>query len=158
MKKAFTMIELVFVIVVIGILAVVAVPKLAPLVDTAQEGKAKATLASVRSAIATERQKRILRGNYTAIGSLRMNKGHNRPIFDYFDGNSTAGNEVLDYPMRSCKTSSSRGCWVAVTDAKAYYYRMSSGPNVKFTLDKNHFTCNSIGVSPKAKACRALSE
>ena len=70
MQKAFTMIELVFVIVVIGILAAVAVPKLAPIIDSAKTGKAKATIASVRSAIATERQKRILRGNLTAIKTL----------------------------------------------------------------------------------------
>ena len=51
-KKAFTMIELVFVIVVIGILAAIAVPKMAATRDDATITKAIATIGSVRSAIA----------------------------------------------------------------------------------------------------------
>jgi general secretion pathway protein G len=64
MKKAFTMIELVFVIVVIGILAGVAIPKFAATRDDAIISKARATVGALRSAIATERQKQILRGNF----------------------------------------------------------------------------------------------
>jgi general secretion pathway protein G len=67
MKKAFTMIELVFVIVVIGILAGVAIPKFAATRDDAFVSKGRAEVAALRSAIATERQKRILRGNFDAI-------------------------------------------------------------------------------------------
>ncbi len=65
MKKAFTMIELVFVIVVIGILSAIAIPKFAATRDDAIIAKARATVAAMRSAIATERQKRILRGEFT---------------------------------------------------------------------------------------------
>ena len=67
MKRAFTMIELIFVIVVIGILATIAVPKFAATRDDAKITKAIAAVGALRSAIATERQKRILRGNYDAI-------------------------------------------------------------------------------------------
>ena len=67
MKKAFTMVELVFVIVVIGILAAIAVPKFAVTRDDAQIAKARAEVAAMRSAIATERQKRILKGDFTPI-------------------------------------------------------------------------------------------
>lgn len=67
MKKAFTMIELVFVIVVIGILSAIAVPKFAATRDDAQISKARAEVAAMRSAIATERQKRILKGDFTDI-------------------------------------------------------------------------------------------
>ena len=67
MKKAFTMVELVFVIVVIGILSAIAVPKFAATRDDAIVSKALAEVAAMRSAIATERQKRILRGNFTDI-------------------------------------------------------------------------------------------
>ena len=67
MKKAFTMIELVFVIVVIGILTAIAIPKFAATRDDAIISKAKAEVAAMRSAIATERQKRILRGDFTNI-------------------------------------------------------------------------------------------
>jgi len=61
------MLELVFVIVVIGILAAVAVPKFAATRDDAEVSKARAEVAAMRSAIATERQKRILQGDFTDI-------------------------------------------------------------------------------------------
>ena len=65
--KAFTMIELVFVIVVIGILSAIAIPKFAATRDDAVITRARDTIASLRSAIAAERQKRILRGEFTDI-------------------------------------------------------------------------------------------
>jgi len=67
MKKAFTMIELVFVIVVIGILSAIAIPKFAATRDDAVISKARAEVAAMRSAIATERQKRILKSDFTNI-------------------------------------------------------------------------------------------
>lgn len=79
-KEAFTMIELVFVIVVVGILAGVAIPKLAATRDDAIVTKARAGVGALRSAIATERQKRILRGNFDDI-------------------NGSAAEELLEYPL-----------------------------------------------------------
>ncbi len=69
MKKAFTMVELVFVIVVIGILSAIAIPKFAATRDDAEITKAIAEVAAMRSAIATERQKRILRGDFTPVAA-----------------------------------------------------------------------------------------
>jgi len=66
-RKAFTMVELVFVIVVIGILSAIAVPKFAATRDDAEVSKGRAEVAALRSAISTERQKRILRGVFTDI-------------------------------------------------------------------------------------------
>ena len=61
------MIELVFVIVVIGILAGIAIPKFAATRDDAIISRARTTVGALRSAIATERQKKILEGNFTSI-------------------------------------------------------------------------------------------
>ena len=70
-QKAFTMVELIFVIVIIGILSAIAIPKLASTAKQAHIVKAKTVLASVRSSMSTERQKRILRGDFTTpIGDL----------------------------------------------------------------------------------------
>lgn len=148
-KKAFTMIELTFVIVIIGILSAIAVPKFAATRDDAVITQAITTVASVRNAIATERQKRILRGIFTPITSLASAEG---TIFDYYDGNTTAGNEVLEYPLRSCANTNARGCWIASNSN--YTYRMpGSSNNVTFTLNNNRFTCDSSGVS-----CKMLTE
>ena len=72
MKKAFTMVELVFVIVVIGILSAIAVPKFAATRDDAIISKGRAEVAAMRSAVATERQKRILRGNFDNITNAQV--------------------------------------------------------------------------------------
>jgi len=61
------MIELVFVIVVIGILSAIAIPKFAATRDDAIVSKGRATVGALRSAIATERQKRILKGDFSDI-------------------------------------------------------------------------------------------
>ena len=66
-RKAFTMVELVFVIVVVGILSAVAIPKLAATRDDAEISKARTTIASLRNAISTERQKRILKGDFSDV-------------------------------------------------------------------------------------------
>lgn len=139
-QNAFTMVELVFVIVVIGILAAVAVPKLAVTRDDAVITKAMTTVSSVRNAVATERQKRILRGDFTAITALSSDSGYDKPIFNAFDGNTS--NPVLEYPPRSCATAASRECWVDSGDGDYTFVMPASGTAV-FTLDSNRFKCKS---------------
>ena len=81
MRTGFTMVELIFVIVVIGILSAIAIPKFAVTRDDAIIAKAKTTVGALRSAISMERQKRILRGDFsdlnvsTAIGLLEYGLG-----------------------------------------------------------------------------------
>jgi len=139
MKKAFTMVELVFVIVVIGILAVVAVPKLAPLVDTAQDGKARATLASVRSSLSTERQKRILGGKFKPITDL----GDGTNAFSTFrDEDGDTGDAVLDYPIPNCASTSSSHCWKRITGTTYRYQFTSSTDAANFSLASNRLDCS----------------
>ncbi|CZE49309.1 type II secretion system protein [Campylobacter geochelonis] len=63
LKSAFTMIELVFVIVVLGILAGVAIPKLVVTRDDATVSKLRADIAAIRSGIALQRQQNLMSGN-----------------------------------------------------------------------------------------------
>ena len=100
-KKAFTVIELIFVIVVIGILAAVAMPRFAATRDDALITRGMATLASVRSAIATERQKRILRGDFTDISDLghveRVTIEVAKEVMNQVDGAVTAFEPFIRY-------------------------------------------------------------
>lgn len=126
MKKAFTMIELVFVIAVIGILSAVAIPRMAPIIGDAKDTKAKATLSSVRMAIATERQKQILQGIFAGINSLR---GSGSGVFSTF--NDASGGRVLEYDVEPCNTSTSKRCWQVD----------SANPGVKYTYTIGSKTC-----------------
>lgn len=69
-KNGFTMIEMVFVIVVLGILAAVAVPRFAATRDDAHITKGRADVASIRSAIVSERQSRLIKGQTNYITNL----------------------------------------------------------------------------------------
>ena len=60
MKKAFTIIELVFVIVALGILAMVALPRLVGSKEDAEITRVKAEIAAIRSAIQTYRGANLL--------------------------------------------------------------------------------------------------
>ena len=63
MKKAFTIIELIFVIVALGILAMVALPRLASSKEDAEIARVKAEIAAIRSAIQTHRGANLLKQN-----------------------------------------------------------------------------------------------
>ncbi len=51
MRKAFTLVELMIVVVIIGILAAVAIPKFADMVDKSKEGATKGQLTALRGAL-----------------------------------------------------------------------------------------------------------
>ncbi|MEA2072600.1 MAG: prepilin-type N-terminal cleavage/methylation domain-containing protein [Campylobacterota bacterium] len=68
MKKAFTVIELIFVIVVLGILSTIAIPKFTGMKIEGEISKGRADIASIRSAIITERQSRLITGSSSFIG------------------------------------------------------------------------------------------
>ena len=121
-RKAFTMIELVFVIVVIGILSAIAVPKFAATRDDAVIAKTMATVASVRSALATTRQKNILRGQFVDINKSA--------IGDNFTN-------LLEYGVKSCSTSDCGGWQTGGTDSKPTYTFYGPTGNVVFELDNN---------------------
>ena len=110
-KKAFTMIELVFVIVVLGILAAVAVPRLAAGRGDAQLTKGRADVAAIRSAIINERQQRLFRGNPAFIATLDTGGAQ------MFGG--LAGQVLLQYPLTS---SAAVGNWLTGGNGLNYSY------------------------------------
>lgn len=144
-RNAFTMLELIFVVVVIGILAAVAIPKFAVNRNDAVITKAKATIAAVRASLAGERQKRILRGNFDSIYQLSSSAATGAQIFDAFDGNTS--NPVLEYAPISCKTSGRDGCWEIDTlgadgTVAVYNFNMpATATEVEFKLEDNRFNC-----------------
>ncbi len=130
-QKAFTMIELIFVIVIIGILSAVAIPKLAASRSDAEIAKAKSIVASIRMGISTARQKQILSGNFTPITTLTAYTGEDVEIFE----------TVLEYSLRSCASATAVSCWITNSTRKEYTYRMPMEGSVDFNITNNKFNC-----------------
>jgi len=143
-RKAFTMLELVFVIVVIAILAGIAIPRFAATRDDAKISSAKATIAAVRSALANERQLRILRGDFRAITSIDDDGIASTAISTFSDSNQS----VLEVSIPKC-SGSQTGCW-----QDSLNYRMpGSGTVVTFTLTNGQFNCDVNDAN-----CRLLTQ
>ena len=141
-RKAFTLLEVTFVIVIIGILSAVAIPKLAATADDAEITSAINTVASVRNAIAVERQKRILRGDFTPINDLAQVTGTNEFIFDVFNVDNLGNrNPVLEYPLRACESGTARGCWMEIAGPLYRYRFPHNTTNVDFNITNNRFDC-----------------
>ena len=154
MRKAFTMIELVLVITVIGILATIAIPRFSATRDDAMATRSKSLVANIRTAMSSEVKKKILRADYTPISNLGGSiNSYDTPIFDYFDGD-TSKDRVLEYAPKSCKNSSAKGCWMR-TGTTEYTYKMPPGvgSDVKFKVNNNRFECD---TSYNAEGCRKL--
>ena len=134
-KSAFTMIELVFVIVVIGILASVAIPRLAATRDDAEITKARVTVASIRNALAMERQKRILRGDFNQIVAVGGTTG----VFGNFDDN-TSQPMVLEYAESN---STASGHWSVSGTGSTTEYKFNSAvaQNPIFVITNGRFVC-----------------
>ena len=130
-KEAFTMLEVVFVVVILGILAAIAIPKFAATRVDAQISKGRADISSIRSAIVTERQSRLIKGDSSWISSLS-----NTSLFDGNDSNHV----LLMYGITS---STSSGHWSGTDpdytfkvgdDNCGFHYDSSTG---KFDLNSS---------------------
>ncbi|MCK4441240.1 MAG: hypothetical protein KAU90_04490, partial [Sulfurovaceae bacterium] len=135
------------------ILAAVAVPKLAATRDDAVITKARTTVATVRNALAMERQKRILRGEFSPIIAV----GDATNVFgNFYDGNLTVphdtGKGVMEYPIASQHTEDK---WSF--NNHQYDFNSTLG-DVIFTIVNGKFVCDSnTTTSPNANGCLQLT-
>ncbi|KIM13366.1 MAG: hypothetical protein KU38_01565 [Sulfurovum sp. FS08-3] len=140
--QAFTMIELVFAIVIIGILAAVAVPKLAATRDDAKISSSSTTLAAVRGAIGAEKQKRILKGDFTPITDLASTGSYAFSTFNKDNDGAGVANDVLQYPVKNC-ASGEKGCWKRNNATSYTYFFPADIGTATFELKDNKLTCKS---------------
>lgn len=156
-RFAFTMIELVFVIVILGILAAIAIPKLAATRDDALIAKGRSDVAAVRAAIASERQARLLQGNSAYINQLHAGAAGDKTVI--FDNNGSTTNTLLQYGIATQDTIN--GHWddgVAQNGtAWRYVYRVLE-TNIPFDYNSSNgtFMCDNIGTTSAEELCRSL--
>ena len=151
MKKSFTMLELIFVIVVIGILSAVAVPRLFATRDDAVLVRVKTDVANIRSAIANLRSKNLMKGEASypeALDDADTGEGE-----ELFDGNESIG-ILLDYPVYS---KSDEGHWMKTDDTN--YTVKVMRHNVKFNYypSNGHFDCKDINSGEADNICKELT-
>jgi len=146
LRNAFTMTELIFVIVVIGILAAIALPKMGGSVAQAQISSAKADVMALRSSILNERQKRLMRGQNNFISKLSSGGMSDDALL--FDGNGTS--TLFTYPKHYKNAS---GHWRRTSDTD-YIFKVDN-TDVAFTYNPANgtFTCNR-----STTYCKAITE
>lgn len=149
-RNAFTMIELVFAIVIIGILASIALPRLAATRDDADIAKGRSDVSAIRAAIVSERQTRLLQGNTAYINHLDHQGAASADGDILFDNNGVASQALLQYGIAS---GSRNGHW-RKTAADTYQYRIL-GNDVQFayTQATGAFDCNHNDAN-----CRLLTD
>jgi len=141
-RKAFSMIELVFVIVIIGILASVALPRIWVTRDDAIITKARTQVAAIRSSINNIYSKRILSGNVAC------------PETEGSDDNFLFEN-VLNYAIRANQkeinwtldgnSSTETNYTLKINDLETkFIYEKDSAKNCKFDCNHNDELCKKL--------------
>ena len=161
MKKAFTMIELVMVIVILGVLSSVAISKMALTRDDAIITKGRSQVSSIRSAISLLRSKNMMSG--------KMSNGGYPPFLDdehvnhdgkLFDGNSSIG-KLLDYPVydKAPAGQDIDGNWEKDASNQYHYTAMKKNVTFKYIPSTGVFDCNHSSSDAKIKElCKSLTE
>jgi general secretion pathway protein G len=156
-RFAFTMIELVFVIVILGILAAIAMPRFAATRDDAQIAKGRSDIAAIRAAIVSERQGRLLQGQSAYINQLHSGAAGSKTIL--FDNNGTAANVLLQYGIAT--RDAENGHWddtVAQSGTNWRYIFRVLGTDVTFDYNSTNgtFMCDNVGNTQAEELCRKL--
>jgi len=136
-KHAFTMIELIFVVIIIGILASMAVTKLGSMKNTADIANARADVAAIRSAIFSERQRSLVRGN--TGGSLyipKLSANFSTNPTTLFTGNGSR--TLLTYGM---KAGTGAGDWEMTADNNYTYHSDSKTTLFSYDATTGKFDC-----------------
>jgi len=154
MKKAFTMIELVIVIVILGILSSVAISKMAVTRDDAIISKARSEVAAIRNAISLKRNTNILMGKgasfparLDALDGTTSSDGD--ALFSYDSNASVEANKLLDYPIYS----KSKNGWRKVEQFKYVFNATNTDVNFTYNPSNGNFDCTHT-----IKLCKDLTE
>ena len=138
MKKGFTMIELIFVIVILGILASVAIPRLAA---TRTDAEISATVANLRTLVSDAASYYAVKGEFGT--PVKWNEITNVPLKPKNDSKGVYGDAILKVGDQDCILVALRDRTVtttatATTTVPAYIVFLKDGTN------KNQGVCKEV--------------
>jgi general secretion pathway protein G len=143
-KKAFTMIELIFVIVILGILSSIAISKMAVTRDDAIITKGRSQVASIRNAITLAKSIRMMEGKASLYpDTLDSSAGK---LFDM----AKDGTKLLDYPIYEKKAD---GHWTKKSNNVYTFNVLGSGIDFTYNNTSGSFDCDHTN-----KTCKLLTE
>ena len=145
-RQAFSLIELVFVIVILGILSAIAIPQISVTREDAIVAKGRSEVSQIKNAILLDFSKRLLSGDNTYPSTLDSgaNGSIDAKLFDV----------VLDpYPIYS---SNKPGHWLKTSDNNYTYY-ISPKATVLFSYNatRGTFDCVHNATNPN---CAVLTQ
>jgi len=149
------MIELIFVIVVIGILSSIAIPRLAATRDDAILVKGKSQVSAIRSGIAMQKSKNLLEGN-NPVGSYYPQSLDQNTTPTVLFNNADDGTNILEYGLQNKSTD---GNWNKVSPSNSvnpivYNFNLLGGPaRFEYNRTNGQFNC----VSP-TDICTQLTQ
>ena len=148
-KNAFTLIELIFVIVILGILASVALPKFTKTKELADVAKGRADVATIRSAILSDRQAHIIKGDSNYISALCDGTGSGT----IFDSNGTADRKLLTYGIVA---KDADGKWSKNGSCTSFNFKVA-GVNIQFDYNSTAGTFNCVRTATTTGAtCKKM--
>ena len=147
-KQAFTMIELVFVIVILGILSAIALPKFSGVREDAVISKGQAEVSTIRSGISLVKSQRLMEGNTSLPSSLDA-AANDTPGAKLFYGGTI---NVLSSPIYAKATNKDNG-WTKKGDTEYYYYVSGVGIRFDYNTTTGSFDCDHTNVT-----CKSLAE
>jgi general secretion pathway protein G len=153
MKKAFTLIELIIVIVIIGILMAVAVPKLFATRDDAIITRVRTQIANIRSAIADYHTKEMMKGlnKYpNTLDEANVNQDDQK----LFEGNHTNNVYLLEYPVYS---KNADGHWMKTDDTNYTVKIMNNDVKFDYNNTNGHFDCDGLNSGEADTICAKLT-
>ncbi|GAB6045824.1 prepilin-type N-terminal cleavage/methylation domain-containing protein [Caminibacter profundus] len=160
MKKSFTLIELLFVIVIIGVLASFAIPKFKNLTTHSKESALKSVVSSVQTAIDNIHGEWIINDNFkwdpNGDGVDDLNENGYPKQLDNGTGESKLFKYVLKIPIVSCG-SSKNGCWEEPSNnIYRYYFTPSSYLEIEYNSTNGTLECKDGSSNYNQSKCEEI--
>ena len=161
-RKAFTMVELIFVIVILGIISSIAISKMAVTRDDAMITKGRSQVSAIRNAIALAKSMKMMQGGAgglypTKLDNLAGTGAHTSGSLFDTDG----ATKLLDYPIYA---KNSDGHWTkksytASTKKSIYTFHVMK-QNIDFSYDATDgsFDCHGLNAGAADTTCKNLTE